>query len=250
MKTAANILVAGLLLFGFAAFAFIQNALLRGDTPWYGYVFLALSLLFGIFLFALFLFQNDKIAKLSERLKAVTNSLNVSKTKYDKELIAEEQASSRDAAAKVASAISFNRELEAITDEILVKLAKEVSFAHGVMFVASSSNSSFFEPKAKYAFYSERELDGFTLGEGVNGQAAKDRQPVLLESIPENYVAIVSGLGKSSPRALSFYPVVYNGQTVALLELAFLAKPSAQKLEIIGIFCEAIAEKLTQKQLA
>lgn len=251
MKIAANLLVAGLLLFGFAAFAFIQNSILRDTTPWYGYICLALSLLFGIFLFALIQFQGDHVVKLSERIEALTNSLNISTKIADVEGKQKvEVTSASDVAQKIAGSINFDNGLDAVAEDVLIKLAKEVSFAHGLLFVANSQNESYFEPKAKFAYYTERELEGFSIGEGINGQAAKDRQPVLLESIPENFVSIVSGLGKSSPRALSIYPVVHNNQTIAILELAFLSKPTAQKLEIIGAFCETIGEKIPSKQLA
>jgi hypothetical protein len=249
MKIAANLLVAGLLLFGFAAFAFIHNSILRDTTPWYGYICLALSLLFGTLLFALIQFQGDHVVKLTERIETLSHSLNISTEITDADHKVE-VASAGEAAKKIVGSINFENGLSMVAEDILIKLAKEVSFAHGLFFVADNQNESYFVPTAKFAYYTERELEGFNIGEGINGQAAKDRQPVLLESIPDNFVSIVSGLGKSSPRALSIYPVVHNGKTIAILELAFLSKPSIQKLEIIGIFCDAIGDKIPSKQLA
>lgn len=251
MKIAANILVAGLLLFGFAAFAFIQNAIVEGTTPWYGYICLALSLLSGIILFAFYQFQKDRITKLSERIETLSDSLNISAKQAEVDNKKEVKNTSKlESALSVAQTIDLEDGLEAASEEILIKLAKEASFAHGLLYVADRQNNGFYKPASKYAFYSEREIDGFRIGEGINGQAAKDQQPVLLESIPDNYVAIVSGLGKSSPRALSVYPIVHNNTTVGLLELAFLAKPTTQKLEIIEIFCKTIGEKISTKQFA
>jgi len=251
MKIAANILVAGLLLFGFAAFAFIQNAIVEGTTPWYGYICLALSLLSGIILFAFYQFQKDRITKLSERIETLSNSLNISTKQAEAEDKKEvKNASKLESALSVAQTIDLEDGLEAASEEILIKLAKEASFAHGLLYVADRQDNGFFKPASKYAFYSEREIDSFRVGEGINGQAAKDQQPVLLESIPENYVSIVSGLGKSSPRALSVYPIMHNNKTVGLLELAFLSKPTTQKIEIIEIFCKTIGEKISPKQLA
>ncbi|WP_320054644.1 GAF domain-containing protein [uncultured Acetobacteroides sp.] len=250
MKIAANILVAGLLLFGFAAFAFIQNSMLEGTTPWYGYICLALSLLSGTILFALLQFQKDQIRKLIERVDTLSNSLNIN-TKQSETVNKEESniASTKEVAQKIAQTLNLEDGIEAAAEEILIKLAKEVSFAHGLLYIADNQNKGYFKPTSKYAYYSEREPEGFKIGEGINGQAAKDQQPLLLESIPENYVTVVSGLGKSSPRALSIYPIVHNSKTVALLELAFLAKPSNKKIEIIGIFCDVIGEKVSLKQL-
>jgi hypothetical protein len=251
MKIAANVLVAGLLLFGFAAFAFIQNAIVEGTTPWYGYMCLALSLLSGIILFALFQFQKDQIKKLTERIDTLGNSLNISAKQADAANQKESSTvSTEEVAKRIAKNLNLEEGLEAASEEILIKLAKEVSFANGLLYIADSQNEGLFKPAAKYAFYSEHEIEGFRIGEGINGQAAKDKQPVLLESIPEDYVIVVSGLGKSSPRALSIYPIVHNSKTIALLELAFLAKPTKQKLDIIGNFCDTIGEKLFPKQHA
>jgi len=41
-----------------------------------------------------------------------------------------------------------------------------------------------------------------------------------VNEIPENYVTILSGLGSSSPRFLLIIPVVFNNETVAVIELA------------------------------
>ena len=60
----------------------------------------------------------------------------------------------------------------------------------------------------------------FTLGEGFNGQTAKDGKALIISDIPNDLFAVNSGLGKSKPRYLYLLPIMKNDNCVALIELA------------------------------
>ncbi len=60
----------------------------------------------------------------------------------------------------------------------------------------------------------------FALGEGLVGQCAVERTPIVLNEAPADYIRIGSGLGEASPRAISVLPVQRNDRLLAVLELA------------------------------
>ncbi|MGZ3722784.1 MAG: response regulator, partial [Bdellovibrionales bacterium] len=59
------------------------------------------------------------------------------------------------------------------------------------------------------------------LGEGLVGQAALEKRPIVIEDVPEYYFGnINSDLGHSAPRSLLLSPVFYEGEVNGVIELA------------------------------
>jgi len=78
-------------------------------------------------------------------------------------------------------------------------------------------------------------------GEGLVGQAALERRPILIEELPANYFAkIGSDLGASSPRSLLLAPVLYEGKVNGVIELASFSTFSAHQ----RTFLEHVSENV------
>jgi len=65
-----------------------------------------------------------------------------------------------------------------------------------------------------------KEPKKFKTGESLPGQVAKNKTILNISNIPENYINIFSGLGKSSPKYMLFIPILYNNKTIGVIELA------------------------------
>ncbi len=78
-------------------------------------------------------------------------------------------------------------------------------------------------------------------GEGLVGQAALEKRPILLEKVPSHYFGkIRSDLGESTPRSLLLAPVFYEGEVNGVIELAsFTTFSEHQK-----IFLEHVSENI------
>ena len=114
-----------------------------------------------------------------------------------------------------------NSKLTAIkfTEKILSNFAKEFDIVQGLFFIRKKGSSEFII-SGKYAYFGENNPPDFKIGETLSGQAAFNKTILYVNEIPENYVTILSGLGSSSPRFLLIIPVVFNNETVAVIELA------------------------------
>jgi hypothetical protein len=92
---------------------------------------------------------------------------------------------------------------------ILSELAPVVSAQHGVFYVMDMtreeqadehSSESYLKLLASYAFRSRKNVGNrFALGEGLVGQAALEKERILITNAPEDYVQITSGLGQAKP---------------------------------------------------
>jgi CheY-like chemotaxis protein/signal transduction histidine kinase/CHASE3 domain sensor protein len=74
--------------------------------------------------------------------------------------------------------------------------------------------------------------DHYVPGEGLVGQCAAERKPIILDQVPENYVRIDSGSGQALPRSVAILPVLYRDRLIGVLELASFASftPLQQQL--------------------
>jgi len=94
------------------------------------------------------------------------------------------------------------------------------------------------------------------LGEGLVGQCALDRRKVLLEDVPATAMRIVTGLSEMAPSNILVLPIVFEGTTRGVLELATLDHLSLthqafldQLTESIGIVINTIDANMRTEAL-
>ena len=80
------------------------------------------------------------------------------------------------------------------------------------------------------------------LNEGLAGQVARDGKPIIFHEVPEGYMTVISGLGKSSPTSLLIYPLKAGEEVVAVTELASFEAFTEEAMELIGTLEKNVAE--------
>ncbi len=78
------------------------------------------------------------------------------------------------------------------------------------------------------------------VGEGLVGQCAMEKQRILLNEVPEHYTKINSSLGDAAPSAIVVIPVLFEGQTKAVIELASLRPFSVTNLTFLEQLTQSI----------
>jgi hypothetical protein len=125
--------------------------------------------------------------------------------------------------------------------QLLSMLVSEIEIMSGIFYFRNSENR--YESLSTFAYPRLEEPYSFTEGEGLSGQAVKNRQVAVYRSIPDDYTEVFSGLGSGKPLYLAFVPILIEDQPVALLELAGF-KWADEKLEQ---FFQIIAREITAK---
>jgi transcriptional regulator with GAF, ATPase, and Fis domain len=110
-------------------------------------------------------------------------------------------------------------EMNRFAEEVLHNMADEFNIMQALFYIKSPAKDSF-SCNAQYAYFSETKPKNFKTGETLPGQAVKNKTIVVLNNIPDNYMTIVSGLGKSKPRQLVFVPLKNQDEVVGLIEYA------------------------------
>src|SRR5687768_7892911 len=138
------------------------------------------------------------------------------------------------------------------------ELTPLVSAHHGAFYIMDrEDNAPVLKLIASYA-YKERKHIGsrFHLGEGLVGQAALEKKPILLTNVPDDYIRITSGLGEAPPRNILVMPVLFEGEVKAVIELAsFLPFSQIHQLfldqlgESVGVVLNMIAANMRTSEL-
>jgi CheY-like chemotaxis protein/HAMP domain-containing protein/GAF domain-containing protein len=160
--------------------------------------------------------------------------------------------------AKFSRMLQGQRDLAAVSQLILSDLAPLVTAHHGVFYLMDSSGD---EPELKllasYAYKDRKNVAStFRVGEGLVGQCAADRRMLLVNSVPDDYVQISSGLGEASPRNIAVLPVLFESEVRAVLELATFDEFDEIRLtfleqlaETIGIVLNTIGANMRTEEL-
>ena len=111
------------------------------------------------------------------------------------------------------------QELVKFTEGVLSNIARELDIVQGLFYVRQKESDTF-TATGKFAYFGEQEPQDFELGLALTGQTAKNQKTLRLTKMPENYITVLSGLGSSSPKSLLLTPVIHEGRTIGLIELA------------------------------
>jgi CheY-like chemotaxis protein/HAMP domain-containing protein len=124
--------------------------------------------------------------------------------------------------AKFSGMMQGQKNLEAVSRLIMSELTPLVSAHHGAFFIASNENGvQELRLRASYAYQVRKSVANcFKLGEGLVGQSALEKKPILLTNVPGDYVQISSGLGQSTPLNILVIPILFENDVSAVIELA------------------------------
>jgi signal transduction histidine kinase/DNA-binding response OmpR family regulator/HAMP domain-containing protein len=145
--------------------------------------------------------------------------------------------------AKFTRLLQGQRDLTTVSRTILSELAPLVPMQHGVIYFNEATDKG--EPDlrllASYAYTESDHLKTrFKAGEGLVGQAALEKEPILLSDVPPDYVRISSGLGAAAPTNIFVIPVLFEGRVKAVIELASFYRFNETHLNFLGQLTESI----------
>ncbi len=160
--------------------------------------------------------------------------------------------------AKFSRMMQGQKDLESVSRLIMSELTPLVSAHHGAFFMADQDAAgSLLKLIASYAYRARKHVGNrFALGEGLVGQAALEKQPILLQNVPDDYIQITSGLGEAPPRNIIVLPVLFEGEVKAVIELASFLPFSQihqtfldQLSESIGVVLNMIQANMRTEEL-
>jgi len=93
-----------------------------------------------------------------------------------------------------------------------------------------------------YAFTQRKSLKTtFEFGESLVGQAALEKEAIVLSRIPKDYIIVSSGLGSQNPRNILVQPFIIEGEVKGIIEIGSFKPFNDNQLELIRSVAENIA---------
>ncbi|MGE5701608.1 MAG: ATP-binding protein, partial [Clostridia bacterium] len=170
--------------------------------------------------------SNDEIGKIAAAFNEIAVSLE-EHSKHEKEYkdMLQEQNWLKTKIAEFSSMYQGVHDLQALAHLFITKITPLISAGFGVFYLREGNGEE--QRYSRIAAYAAMEYQmgkrSFLIGEGLVGQAALEKRMIQVADIPRDYIHITSGLGKGLPACLLLVPVEFEGEVLAVVELAGFA---------------------------
>ena len=131
-----------------------------------------------------------------------------------------------------------DQSLDKLGSNLLGFLAGFVEAQVGAVYIAEAGQYRRF---AAYAIPANESVASVRPGDGLVGQAAKDKRALRVRDVPDGYLPISSAIGKGTPNELVVIPASIDGVVHAVLELGFFSATDADQRELLSRVSESIA---------
>ncbi len=158
-----------------------------------------------------------EVAELKDNINTMIDNLRVTTERN------EEQDWLKTNVAKFTRMLQGQRDLFTVGENLLSELAPLINAQQGTFYQMTilADGAPTLRRLAGYANPAGYP-DSIALGEGLVGQCAKEKQRILLSDVPPGYAPIRSSLGNADPASVVVLPVLFEGQTKAVVEFASL----------------------------
>ena len=250
-KLSASLLLLLLLLLISGIFLTLHNQLSQAEkeTP-----MLAVILTIGAIAVSIYFFQQTSIlhnrwSRTQQQLEQLKQNIQESKREKEKEDLEMKEAVN-------VEVIDFDKEAEGyiptnefenedlFMEKLLSNISKRLEAVQAISFKKDETSGKF-SILATYAYFSETDFHPFTEGETLPGQVAKNKEILVLSDVPKDYITILSGMGKGSPKHLLIAPILNpSNECIAVVEIASFSSFDESKKQLLNALCKLVSKHL------
>jgi HAMP domain-containing protein/signal transduction histidine kinase/DNA-binding response OmpR family regulator len=122
--------------------------------------------------------------------------------------------------ARFTGMLQGQRDLSTVGRMLLSELCPLVRAHYGTIYhLGGTEEHRVLRLLSSYA-HAGRSIETIHLGEGLTGQCAVEKKRILLDDVPPQFIAISSSLGEAPRVSIVVLPVLFEGETKAVIELA------------------------------
>ena len=128
--------------------------------------------------------------------------------------------------------MSGEQNISQMSQSILSHLAPILDVHQAALFLAREDKA--YTLTGSYAaLRGEGAKQKYEKGEGLIGQVIADKKMIVIENVPDHYLELSSGLGSSDANMLVLYPILFEGDLLAVMELASLTHFDSAHFEFL-----------------
>ena len=131
--------------------------------------------------------------------------------------------------------ISGEQDVVTLAKNIITFLTTYLEMPVGVFYILENTDKdACLKLLASYAYTQRKGVaNEFKIGEGLVGQAALEKERIIVTNLPENYITIQSGLGEAIPQQLIVIPFLYENAVKGIIEIGSFQEITKIKLELL-----------------
>ncbi len=135
--------------------------------------------------------------------------------------------------ARLGEAMRGDPSIDLLATKVISEIAQYLNAQVGVLYIAQEGDK--LSLRGSYAYTRRKNLSNeFSLGEGLVGQAALERQQILIRNVPEDYLRVTSGLGEHVPSFICVTPFLYENRIKGVVEIGTLGEMTRPQLEYLS----------------
>ncbi len=139
------------------------------------------------------------------------------------------------------------QDLSQLSKNIISYLTKYLDAKVGVCYVVLEERK--LTLSGTYAYTKRKTLKTeFNFGESLVGQAALEKEPIVVTDVPDDYINISSGLGQQPPLSIVVQPFILENEVKGVLEIASFSEITTNHVELLRIVSENIAVAVNSAQ--
>ncbi|MBU2648395.1 response regulator [bacterium] len=132
------------------------------------------------------------------------------------------------------------QDLTSLSRRIITYLSNYLDAEIGAFYITNKKGR--LQMIGSYAFTRRKLIvNEVEFGQGLVGQAALEKERILLTRVPDDYITIQSGLGETVPRTIVVKPFIRDNAVLGVIELGKLEPFSARDLDFLDAVSENIA---------
>ncbi|MEC0666924.1 ATP-binding protein [Priestia flexa] len=126
--------------------------------------------------------------------------------------------------------------IRTLAEQFLLTVSKITGASYGAFYIRNDEHDEIeFVKEASVADRFEDVVrESFKMGQGLIGQCALEKKQLCLTDLPQGYQLIGSGLGATVPKSVLIAPVLFEGEVIAVIELASLEDFTALEKELMN----------------
>ena len=119
---------------------------------------------------------------------------------------------------KISTELQDAEKLSLLAQKFMSSVCPLINSGHGVFYIYTGNQLRLL---ASYGYCESKNMNhNFVLGEGLIGQCAIEKKPIIITNPPADYITIQSGLGESTPNNIMILPILNGDILVGILEFA------------------------------
>jgi CheY-like chemotaxis protein/HAMP domain-containing protein len=135
--------------------------------------------------------------------------------------------------------IRGEKDVKELAQEVVTQLTTYLQAQIGAIYLEENGQYTLV---GSYAFHHRKDnANSFKRGQGLIGQAALEKKPIVFSEIPDDYIRIHSGLGNAIPRHIVIYPFMYEGEVKGVIEIGAVKEFTDLDMQLLQLVGENVA---------